>query len=59
MGMTPGSALAFFITGPATNVSTMLTVATLFRRNFLTLYYAVLLTGAVAAGYLFQWMSMF
>lgn len=59
MGMARGPILSFFITGPATNLSTMLTVATLFRRNFLTFYYTVLLGGAVAAGYLYQWLGTY
>lgn len=59
LGMARGPMLAFFITGPATNLSTMLTMGTLFRRNFLSLYYGVLIGGAVAAGYLYQWLGTF
>jgi uncharacterized membrane protein YraQ (UPF0718 family) len=56
MGMSRGAILAFFITGPATNISTIFTLATLFKRNFLILYYAVTLIGAIGAGYLYQWL---
>jgi len=57
MGMTPGAALAFFLTGPATNISTILVLGALFQINFLTLYYAVTLGGAVIVGYIYQWLA--
>ncbi len=57
MGMGKGAILAFFIAGPATNISTVLTLAVLFKRNFLSLYYAVALIGAVGTGYLYQWLG--
>lgn len=59
MGMGRGPVLAFFLTGPATNLSTMLTIGTLFRGGFLSLYYSVLLGGAIAAGYLYQWIGTY
>lgn len=57
MGMGHGAILAFFITGPATNLSTVLTLATLFQGNFLGIYYSITLAGAVMAGYLYQWLG--
>lgn len=58
MGMSPGAVLAFFLTGPATNISTVLILGTLFQANFLTLYYSVALGGAIIAGYVYQWLAI-
>ncbi len=57
MGMSPGAALAFFLTGPATNISTILVLGALFQVKFLVLYYVVTLGGAIIAGYVYEWLT--
>jgi uncharacterized membrane protein YraQ (UPF0718 family) len=54
MGMTKGAVLAFFITGPATNLSTIFTMSVLFRPKVNVLYYSVTFLGAVLLGSLYQ-----
>lgn len=51
-GMSLGSALAFLTVGPATRVTSLAAIATIFRKRFLLLYVAVLLAFSVAAGIL-------
>lgn len=54
MGMGLGAVLAFFITGPATNVSTIYTLGALFKARFLWAYYVTTLVGATLVGYIYQ-----
>ncbi|HHT26273.1 MAG TPA: permease [Firmicutes bacterium] len=54
MGMSQGAVLAFFITGPATNISTIYTVGALFKRRLLWIYYTTMLLGATIAGYVYE-----
>ena len=54
MGMGSGAILTFFIAGPATNFSMVLTLAALFKKNYLGLYYTVAFVGAIGFGYLYQ-----
>jgi uncharacterized membrane protein YraQ (UPF0718 family) len=51
MGMGQGAALAFFLTGPATKISTILTLQAVVRRKVMTLYLCVTLLGGVLLGY--------
>jgi len=51
MGMGQGAALAFFLTGPATKISTMLTLQAVMRRKITVLYLGVTLLGGVLLGY--------
>ncbi len=51
MGMTSGAALAFFIAGPATKISTLTMLAAVFERRLVLLYLLVMLGGALAWGY--------
>lgn len=52
-GMSRGSALAFLTVGPATRITSLAAVATIFRKRFLLCYVIVLLLVSVAAGMLF------
>lgn len=51
MGMGQGAALAFFLTGPATKISTILTLQAVMRRKITVLYLCVTLFGGVLLGY--------
>ena len=51
MGMGQGAALAFFITGPATKISTIVSLNAVVRRNVALLYLGVTLIGGVIIGY--------
>ena len=51
MGMGQGAALAFFLAGPATKISTILTMAAVMRRKVTALYLCVTLIGGILLGY--------
>ena len=51
-GMSLGSALAFLTVGPATRITSLAAIATIFRKRFLAVYVLVLLVFSVAAGML-------
>ena len=51
MGMGQGAALAFFITGPATKISTILSLNAVFSRRAAAIYLAVTLIGGVLLGW--------
>ena len=51
MGMGQGAALAFFITGPATKISTIVSLNAVLRRKAAVVYLAVTLIGGVLFGY--------
>jgi uncharacterized membrane protein YraQ (UPF0718 family) len=53
-GMSRGSALAFFLAGPATRITALAALATVLSRRALVLYVAFVLVGAVGLGYLFN-----
>jgi len=54
MGMSSGAALAFFLSGPATKISTVLTLHAVVNRRVMALYFAVTLIGAALMGYLYS-----
>jgi uncharacterized membrane protein YraQ (UPF0718 family)/regulator of protease activity HflC (stomatin/prohibitin superfamily) len=49
-GLSPGAALVFMLTGPATNAATLAVVARVFGRRFLAAYLGSIFGVAVAAG---------
>ena len=51
MGMGQGAALAFFITGPATKISTIISLNAVLRKKVALVYLAVTLFGGVCIGY--------
>lgn len=51
-GMTPGAALVFLVTGPATNAATFTTVAQLIGRRLTAVYLLTLAGCAMGAGFL-------
>ena len=53
-GMGYGSALTFFLVGPATNFSPIAAFATIIKPKFVAVYVAVLILFAVLIGYIFN-----
>jgi len=53
MGMSKGAALAFFIAGPATRISPMVTVALLVKKRAFLIYFLLALFGGIACGYIY------
>ncbi|MCE5250791.1 permease [bacterium] len=51
MGMGQGAALAFFITGPATKISTIVSLHAVLRKKVALVYLGVTLIGGVLIGY--------
>ncbi len=51
MGMGQGAALAFFITGPATKISTIVALHAVLRKRIAAVYLAVTIIGGVLIGY--------
>jgi uncharacterized membrane protein YraQ (UPF0718 family)/regulator of protease activity HflC (stomatin/prohibitin superfamily) len=49
-GVSPGAALVFLLAGPATNVATILLLASAFGRRFVKVYLAAVALGALACG---------
>lgn len=54
-GMSPGTALVFLLAGPATNVTTMLTVLKLFGRRSLAIYLGTIAVFSLVFGLLLDW----
>lgn len=53
-GMAPSAALAFLLSGPATRVSALAAMGSLFNRRALTVYIVYIVAGAVVIGLLSQ-----
>lgn len=49
-GFSPGAALVFLLTGPATNISTLLMLAKVFGRRFVAVYLASIVVAALGCG---------
>ncbi|MCD6335903.1 MAG: permease, partial [Candidatus Latescibacteria bacterium] len=54
MGMTQGAALAFFVAGPATKFSTILTLNAVVKKRVTAFYLIVMLLGAAILGYVYS-----
>jgi uncharacterized membrane protein YraQ (UPF0718 family) len=54
-GLSPGAALVFMLTGPATNASTMGMIGRLFGRRFILTYVAAVFGVAIACGW---WLNL-
>jgi uncharacterized membrane protein YraQ (UPF0718 family) len=50
MGMSPGAALAFLLTGPATRVTALAAMSSLLNRRALIAYIAYIIIGAMIMG---------
>lgn len=56
MGMTQGAVLAFFISGPATKLSTIYVFKAAMGSRMLAFYLIITLIGAILFGYIYEWM---
>lgn len=54
MGMSKGAALAFFIAGPATRISPMVTVAFLVKKKAFLIYFLTVVVGGIVLGYIYE-----
>lgn len=57
-GVSPGAMLAFLITGPGTSAGVLAGIATILKRRAILYYVACLLVGAVALGYLYDFLLL-
>ena len=57
MGMGQGAALAFFITGPATKISTILSLNAVLRKKIAVVYLLVTLLGGILLGYGYSYIA--
>jgi uncharacterized protein len=55
-GASPGAALAFLISGPASNAATLATVWKLFGRRTTSLYLVAIVISAIGGGLLLDWL---
>lgn len=55
-GLSPGVVFLFLAAGPATNAATMTTIIDRFGKKFFALYLGVIITGAIGAGYLLDFL---
>lgn len=51
-GLSPGAALVFLLSGPATNITTITTLSSYFGRRFVCIYLSSIAFGAVVSGLL-------
>lgn len=54
-GMSPGAALVFLLTGPATNAISIATVVKIIGKKSVVIYLAVIAIVSIALGYLLNW----
>lgn len=57
LNMGPGAALAFFLTGPATKISTLFSLFAVMRRQVIGLYLGVTLIGGTLLGAAYGWVA--
>ncbi len=55
-GLSPGAALVFILSGPATNTATIVTLTKQFGKRFVAIYLASIVVGSVAMGATFDWL---
>jgi uncharacterized membrane protein YraQ (UPF0718 family) len=55
LGMSPGAAMAFMISGGACSIWGIMAVLPVLRISMLALFATVAVTGSLAAGYVFDW----
>jgi len=57
MGMGRGAALAFFVTGPATKISTLFSLSAVLKKRVAMVYLLVTLMGGVLLGYCYSFIA--
>jgi len=50
MGVNKGAILAFLISGPATKISTLVLLTTMFKKGIVAVYFALSIVGAIVFG---------
>lgn len=55
-GVSPGAALVFMLTGPATNIATLMIIKNELGKRELIIYLIAIIGSAIASGLLFDWM---
>jgi hypothetical protein len=55
LGADKGAILAYFISGPATKVATVVLIISLFRKKIVYLYFVVSMVGAVLMGFIYHY----
>lgn len=55
-GVSPGAALVFMLTGPATNIATLMIIKNELGKRELMLYLIAIITSAVASGLILDWL---
>ena len=56
LGMNKGAILAFFISGPATKISTLVTLNAALKKSAFAVYLAIAFGGALFFGFLYDWL---
>lgn len=57
-GISPGAALVFLITGPATNIATITIMSKVLGRKAVVIYILTVAVAAIAAGYIFNLLNV-
>jgi len=57
-GVSPGAALVFMLTGPATNIATLMIIKNELGKRELSLYLMAIISSAIASGLLLDWFFM-
>jgi HflK protein len=57
-GLSPGAGLVFLLTGPATNISTILVFRRVFGQRFVVIYLTAIASAAVACGLALDWLLL-
>jgi uncharacterized protein len=55
-GLSPGAALVFLLSGPATNIATITTLTKQYGKQFVSIYLGSIAVGSLAAGLVFDWL---
>lgn len=55
-GVSPGAALVFMLTGPATNIATLMVIKNELGKRELVIYLVAIVTSAIFAGLLLDWL---
>ncbi len=55
-GLSPGAGLVFLLTGPATNVSTILVLRRVFGQRFVVIYLSAIVSAAIGCGLALDWL---
>ena len=57
-GLSPGAALVFLLTGPATNIATIIMLSKRFGKRFVGIYLGAIVAVSIAGGILFDYLAL-